>query len=918
MQLRDLRSGASTLMMAVAFLTVGAPAYAQATSDDQASPASAEADTESDAGSKKADEGSKAVSDQSIIVTARRAALQTSQAIKRDSDTIVDSVTADEAGKLPDNSVTEVLQRVSGVTISRFPSTNGGSSAFQIEGTGVAVRGLPYNTSTVNGEQVFSANGSSAIGWQEVTPELMGGVDVYKASRADFIEGGVSLINLRTRMPSDYKKPQLDVSMGVSYGDQAKRFSPNVSALYTKTFDTSLGSIGFLWDLAYSKYFQQSSNMQTGAMFAQYAPEAPFNDTVGANIGLIPNGYNWGISSNKRQRYGAFQAVEWKPSSNFTVVNTLFYSQYKSNGQGQGAGFGFTPTQSNAIMPVPGQPVSFDEDGAFEKGTIMVGSTGNSVQFANTTAGLDWLPAQYQNLNCGSIYGSPASQLLWDWSPNAPVLVQCTPPLGLSLNGSGSYGESKSSTLNISQKFLWTPTDRLGIRAGAQYIHSRAKSSNMFVNIAQSSNAVDQATIDLTGQVPQVSGLNTAGVLDTRTAYFGSGAFNGMDNTGKMFAGNMDLDYRVSDEGFLRNVSVGVRMARRTENDNFIGTYFFPLGQSWLPRVASMPQRDPNNLAPGNIQYLDFAGVGQSDYIATSFPGYFSGRSPIPSQLFVPNPNLMKSLDWYYLLSRYNGQIPNGTKEQYWDQYIDNNGTGLTKTRILNKAAYVQVKFGHDRMGIIPAFTGNFGVRVFHDSLRSTGLISVGSNTTLYALSLSDSSQYFAATQAGDGTVPFPTLYQLNSPNVDQVRNYSYTRVLPSFNIKFDVSSKFIVRGAASLAAAPPNLNDIRAGGSVAGASIANPNPQAPAILTGLRSQSAGAQLKPVMIRSQDITFEYYPTSQSYFYLDLFAKQIKDQHLFSSFIDRNLPVPVLAFANGEVPEDGTSPAPGVGVPQTLV
>ena len=117
----------------------------------------------------------------------------------------------------------------------------------------------------------------------------------------------------------------------------------------------------------------------------------------------------------------------------------------------------------------------------------------------------------------------------------------------------------------------------------------------MFVNIAQSSNAVDQATIDLTGQVPQVSGLNTAGVLDTRTAYFGSGAFNGMDNTGKMFAGNMDLDYRVSDEGFLRNVSVGVRMARRTENDNFIGTYFFPLGQSWLPRVASMPQRDPNN-----------------------------------------------------------------------------------------------------------------------------------------------------------------------------------------------------------------------------------------------------------------------------------------------------------------------------------
>ncbi|MEP6869343.1 MAG: TonB-dependent receptor plug domain-containing protein, partial [Novosphingobium sp.] len=136
-----------------------------------------------------------------IIVTARRKALADAIAIKKNADTIVDSVTADEAGKLPDNSITEVLQRVSGVSISRFTGANGGNTAFQIEGSGITVRGLPFNSSTLNGRQLFSANGASSISWNEVTPELMSGVDVYKATRANLIEGGASSIDLRTHVP---------------------------------------------------------------------------------------------------------------------------------------------------------------------------------------------------------------------------------------------------------------------------------------------------------------------------------------------------------------------------------------------------------------------------------------------------------------------------------------------------------------------------------------------------------------------------------------------------------------------------------------------------------------------------------------------------------------------------------------------
>ena len=52
-----------------------------------------------------------------IVVTARRMALVTATELKRNSDTIVDSIVADEAGKLPDTSVTEVLQRVPQIAV---------------------------------------------------------------------------------------------------------------------------------------------------------------------------------------------------------------------------------------------------------------------------------------------------------------------------------------------------------------------------------------------------------------------------------------------------------------------------------------------------------------------------------------------------------------------------------------------------------------------------------------------------------------------------------------------------------------------------------------------------------------------------------------------------------------------------------
>ncbi|MFH7191347.1 TonB-dependent receptor plug domain-containing protein, partial [Klebsiella pneumoniae] len=70
--------------------------------------------------------------DGDIVVTGVRASLSSAQAIKRNADQIVDSIVAEDIGKLPDRNVAEALQRITGVQIQRSFG----------EGSQVAIRGL--------------------------------------------------------------------------------------------------------------------------------------------------------------------------------------------------------------------------------------------------------------------------------------------------------------------------------------------------------------------------------------------------------------------------------------------------------------------------------------------------------------------------------------------------------------------------------------------------------------------------------------------------------------------------------------------------------------------------------------------------------------------------------------------------------
>src|SRR6187399_2459504 len=114
----------------------------------------------------------------SAIAVAQENAQKDAAKTKRHADTFVDSVSASDVASLPDMSVAEALQRVPGVTVTRFPFGGASPDFPSPEGRGNLIRGLGFVRSEFNGRDAFSANGGRALDWSSIPPELVGGIDV--------------------------------------------------------------------------------------------------------------------------------------------------------------------------------------------------------------------------------------------------------------------------------------------------------------------------------------------------------------------------------------------------------------------------------------------------------------------------------------------------------------------------------------------------------------------------------------------------------------------------------------------------------------------------------------------------------------------------------------------------------------------
>ncbi|MEL6753488.1 MAG: TonB-dependent receptor plug domain-containing protein, partial [Pseudomonadota bacterium] len=205
-----------------------------------------------DAGDDTTEEDDVSVQD-TIVITGFRQSLSSAQDIKQNAETFVDAITAEDIGALPDRSVAESLQRVPGVNIGRFEKTTD-PDRFSVEGTGVIVRGLPFVRSELNGREIFSATGGRVLSFNDVSPELLGRVEVFKNTTADMVEGGIAgTVNLVTRKPLDKDGLNIAGTIGANYGDLREEWSPEFSGLASNTWDTEGGTFGIQLGYAYSE-----------------------------------------------------------------------------------------------------------------------------------------------------------------------------------------------------------------------------------------------------------------------------------------------------------------------------------------------------------------------------------------------------------------------------------------------------------------------------------------------------------------------------------------------------------------------------------------------------------------------------------------------------------------------------------------
>lgn len=175
-----------------------------------------------------------------IQITGVRASLATAINDKRAASGVVDSITAEDIGKFPDLNLSESLQRVTGVTISR--GTDG-------EGRRVSVRGAPseFTQTTLNGMLVASGNAGRDFNFDTFASELFSNVSLFKTPTADMQEGGLAAtVDLRTPSPLDIRDGMVAVaSVQGHYASQGlNKVSPRASGMLGGRFmDGRLGAL---------------------------------------------------------------------------------------------------------------------------------------------------------------------------------------------------------------------------------------------------------------------------------------------------------------------------------------------------------------------------------------------------------------------------------------------------------------------------------------------------------------------------------------------------------------------------------------------------------------------------------------------------------------------------------------------------
>lgn len=271
-----------------------------------------------------------------IVVTGFRAAVTNAINTKRRADQILESVSAEDIGKLPDNSIAESIARLPGITAQRVDGRD------QV----ISVRGFApdFSTTLLNGREQVTTNDNRAVEFDQYPSELLGQVVVYKTPSAGLIGQGISgTIDLRTIRPLEYGKRVFAANVRGEVVTKGKLNADSdnkgyrASATYIDQYanDTLGVTLGVAHSESPSQFERFNSwgypTFDCGANPAyQVAGGGACNSAYAAAQGkFVIGGAKPYVQSNELKRTGVIGTVQWEPTTELTTTADVLYTRFK-------------------------------------------------------------------------------------------------------------------------------------------------------------------------------------------------------------------------------------------------------------------------------------------------------------------------------------------------------------------------------------------------------------------------------------------------------------------------------------------------------------------------------------------------------------------------------------------------------------
>jgi iron complex outermembrane recepter protein len=719
---------------------------------------------------------------QEIVVTSYRASVQTALDQKRNAIQPIESIVAEDIGKMPDQNVAESLQRLPGVTINRA----GG------KGTQVLIDGLQNNLVTLNGEVLLTGreiySGGEASGGagniqysslEAIPSEQIGGIDVIKNPTAQNREGGLGgIIDLKTRSPLAQKEGfNLNATLlGTKAENQDGGPTPVATLVVGFKFSDSFAitaSGTYDDEKTHTKEFQDQNRSQwlvtNTATVGSYV-----GSPIASTNSVLPNGHTYidpqlayfSDIFDQYKRKGASFGAELKWSDGITSAFNWFYigedqTTFTYSNKAWFSGGSGETNKPGAPASFPGidpsQPYSVDANGVIQSATMMANGAetatlyesnnthANNFQLTTRFEGNGWLSG-----DVGAFYAKAAADQEdaqadvehgFYGAFNGPASIQPTAP-------GCNNGANSCTNGNHGYAFLYNNGGTSGL--------------------------------------PTVSYPNNFGYTDVLsnpayTLFKSNWAWaNKVDEKNWAVKGN--LNFKVSSS---LDLTAGARYEQR-ESDYIHGRYLIDGANSYgIGGVGA-------GTAAGNC----CIGPASGTWIYYSDPGY----ATIPYSTPQTNSNLLMTVNNFgsgpiAVKNPYTGGMthPGTYLNTLWGQAGVPNNTEAFYTDALNSYDVTNKTTAVFFMGDAgdEHYHANFGVRVVHNQITVDGAQTNPNGST------------FVGTASWNG---------VNANDVPFEKSRSYTDVLPTFNFMLNLTDQQKLRVAAARVMSPQNLNDLGQG----------------------------------------------------------------------------------------------------------